>query len=60
MDAIDTTKIGTSEVYNGDEVGLYNVKGTPFYKVLESLLLFAEIFAFKLKKDDALELYKFV
>lgn len=60
LDAIDTSKIGTEQLYGGDEPGLYSVRGTPLYKVLETLLLFAEVFAFKLRKEEALEIYKFV
>ena len=60
LDAIDTSKIDTKELYAGDESGQYSVRSTPFYKVLETLLLFAEVFAFKLRKNEAIEIYKFV
>lgn len=60
MDAIDISKFNTNNLYAGDEPDHYSVRGTPIYKVLETLLLFAEAYAFKLRKDDALEIYKFV
>ena len=42
------------------EEDLYSVRSTQIYKILETLLQFAEIYAFKSKKDESIEIYKFV
>lgn len=60
LEAIDTSLISIGQIYGSDEPGLYSVRGTPFYKILETLLLFAEIYAHKMRKEEALEIYAFV
>lgn len=60
LEAIDTSKIRIEGVYGNDEVEQYSVRGTPLYKMLETLVLFAEVYACKMRKEEALEIYQFV
>lgn len=47
LESIDQSKLNLDKLYPAGEEGMYSVRGTPLYKLHETLMLFAEIHAFK-------------
>ena len=38
----------------------YSAKSHPFFKVLQTLMLLADVFSYKLKSEEAIKLFNFV
>ena len=38
----------------------YSPKSHPFFKVLQTLMLLADVFSYKLKSEEALKIFNFV
>ena len=60
LERIKTDFTADREFYNSDENTYMSYKSLPIFRVCQTLMQLAEVFAFKLKTDEAIKLYDYV
>lgn len=59
LETIDLASLKDKELLESVEYQ-YSSKSHPFFKILQTLMLLADIFSYRLKSDEALKIFNYV